>query len=38
MTYWNKETKAMDGKSLDITEKWTMPLRDWGIILNQLRV
>jgi transposase-like protein len=23
---------------MDITDKWTMPLRDWGIILNQLRV
>lgn len=23
---------------MDISEKWTMPLRDWGIILNQLRV
>ena len=23
---------------IDASEKWTMPLRDWGIILNQLRV
>ena len=23
---------------IDAYEKWTMPLRDWGIILNQLRV
>jgi len=23
---------------MDVSEKWTMPLRDWGIILNQLRV
>lgn len=22
----------------DASEKWTMPLRDWGIILNQLSV
>jgi len=38
MNYWNKEIRRMDGKSLDITEKWTVPLRDRGIILNQLRV
>ena len=23
---------------IDASEKWTMPLRDWGIILNQLSV
>lgn len=22
----------------DASEKWTMPMRDWGIMLNQLRV
>ena len=23
---------------IDASEKWTMPIHDWGIILNQLRV
>ena len=22
----------------DIQEKWTMPIRDWGLILNQLMI
>ena len=24
--------------SQDIAEKWTMPIRDWGLIFNQLSV
>lgn len=23
---------------MDVSEKWTMPIRDWGIIINQLRI
>jgi len=23
---------------MDATEKWTMPIQNWGMILNQLRV
>lgn len=22
----------------DVSEKWTMPIRDWGVIINQLRI
>lgn len=23
---------------MDVSEKWTMPIRDWGVIINQLRI
>jgi transposase-like protein len=23
---------------MDKTEKWTMPIRDWGLIINQMGV